>query len=278
MCYNIGMYIEFVILDNFLLTYLAGAAATRFCQNKVCVWRVAAASVCGTVVAVFYPFMHIGLWGEIAVKLALWIVLSVIMYVRSPRFVAQSLMFLGCTFMFGGASYAVGLILYGNARKAAEFSAKYPLFTVLGTASALYACIRYVVKRVRAPRARAPYEYGTYVEVFGTTMRFSAFLDTGNCVFDDKTGLPVIITDTASFAEKLYGAAAVEFAKALPSLRKITAKTHGGVAEILIVPPTKITVYSDRRGHTINAMVGLVCGSEKRFVRAHEMLLNPAAI
>lgn len=272
------MYIEFVIADNFLLTYLAGSAATRLCRNEVNVWRLLAAAVVGTVVAVFYPFLRAGAVVVITVKVSLWAVLSVIMFYKTPRAVVAGLMFLGCTFAFGGASYALGAIIYADAGAAGEFTRKCPLFLVLGTGTAVYWCVRFCIKRMRLPRARAPYEYGTEVEAFGKRMKFAAFLDTGNCVFDGKTGLPVVITDLDSFTSKLDGAAAVEFIKSLPKLRKISAKTPAGDADIYIVRPQCITVYSDRHGHKINAMVGLIGGRNKRFSAAHEMLLNPAAL
>ena len=272
------MYIEFVIADNFLLTYLAGAAATRLCGNKVCVWRLIVAATVGTAVAVFYPFIRAGAYGLLAVKLSLWAVLCVIMYYKTPRALVASLMFLGCTFAFGGATYAIGLILFSSSAKADAFTRKCPLFVTLGIGAAVYGCVRYCIKRMRLPHARAPYEYGAEIVFGGKSMKFSAFLDTGNCVFDGRTGLPVIITDADSFAQKLDGAAAIEFVKRLPSLRKITARTHGGNTEIYIVEANEITVYSDRHGHKINAMVGLVCGQNKKFSKEHELLLNPAAM
>ncbi|MCH5165465.1 MAG: sigma-E processing peptidase SpoIIGA [Clostridiales bacterium] len=272
------MYIEFVIADNFLLTYLAGSSATRLCRNKVNVWRLIAAATVGTGIAVLYPFLRGGIFAELAVKISLYLVLCVIMFYKTNRAFVASLMFLGSTFAFGGASYALGLILYSSAARADAFTRKCPLFLVLGTGGAVYVCIRYCIKRMRLPRARAPYEYSTDVEIFGMHIKFAAFLDTGNCVFDSRTGLPVVITDVESFAAKLDGAAAIEFAKSLPTIRKIAAKTHGGSTEVYILKPTKITVYSDRLGHKINAMIGLVGGQSKRFSAEHEMLLNPAAL
>lgn len=277
MCYNIAMYIEFVIADNFLLTYLAGCIAARICRNKACVWRTLLAATVGTVVAVFYPFFNIGAVALLFVKLALWIILCIIMYIKTPRAVTESLAFLACTFAFGGASYAIGLIVYSSSVRAEEFCRKCPTFLVLGGGATVYAAVRFCVKRLRIPYARAPYEYGTEIEVFGKCMKFDAFLDTGNCVFDGRTGLPVVITDLDSFIGKLDGAGAAEFARKLPKIRRITAKTPAGSTEIYLVEPSRITVYSDRQGHKINAMIGLV-GGENRFTKSHEMLLNPAAM
>ncbi len=271
------MYIEFVIVDNFLLTYLAGAAATRLCHNKISVLRLSAASAVGTITAVFYPFLPSGLGVTLSVKIALFVTLCVIMYYKTPRPGVGGMMFLGCTFALGGACYAVNATFFQGTDRFCEYMRACPVFSVVCISAAVYAGIRYFIMRMRVPRARAPYEYGTEVTVFGTKMTFSAFLDTGNCVFDGKSGLPVVITDIDRFTDKLDGAAAVEFAKQLPKLRKMYAETHGGKAEIYLIEPTRITVYSDRHGHKINAMVGLIGGGRK-FVGSHEMLLCSAAL
>lgn len=268
------MYIEFVIIDNFVLTLLAGCAAARMCHKRVPIWRTLIASVVGTVVAVFYPYLKCGFWAQTGIKLALWLVLSIIMYIKTPRPITSSLLFLGCTFAFGGASYALALTIFQSTIRASAFCAKFPMFIVLGAGAAVYFGIRYVVSRLRLTRARAPYEYGAEVEVFGKKIRFDAFLDTGNCVFDEITGLPVIITDIKRFSDKLDGASAVEFMKNAEKLRTVSVSTAAGNSKIFMVKPSSVTVYTDRQPHKIDVMVGLV--RDGCFSASHEMLLNPA--
>ena len=108
------MYIEFVIADNFLLTYLAGATAARICHKRLRVWRLVLASAVGTAVAVFYPFMRVGFVLQFVIKLSLGAALCVIMFAKTPKPITSSLLFFGCTFAYGGACYAIGLMFYGN--------------------------------------------------------------------------------------------------------------------------------------------------------------------
>ncbi len=272
-CYNIGMYIEFVIADNFLLTFLAGAAAARLCHKRENVFRLMIASTVGTVVAVFYPYMRVGTALNLLIKTALGVVLCAILYYKTRRPITSSLFFFGCTFAFGGASYALGFVIYSSASGASEFSRKYPLFLTLGAGAAVYMCVRYAAKRLAVARARAPYEFGTEIEIFGEKLTFDAFLDTGNSVFDDKSGLPVIITDCARFTQKLGESGAHEFLKNIDRFRNLEITTAAGKAKAYILKPTAVTVYSDGHGHKINAMLGIVGG---QFCAAHEMLLGPA--
>lgn len=269
------MYIEFVIVDNFLLTMLAGSAAARLCHKRVNIWRLIAASTVGTVVAVFYPFLRSSA-AELAVKLALWAALSLILFFKTQRAFVSSVLFLGCTFAFGGASYALGLILYSSSAGATAFCKKYPLCLTLGSGAAVYIGMRGVAKRLRLKRAREPYDYGAEVEIFGKKLTFEAFLDTGNCVFDTRTGLPVMITDAERFTSKLDATGAGEFIKNIDRLRTMTVETAAGQTRIYMLKPKSVTVYSDRHGHKIDAMVGLVGG--RKFSSAHEMLIGPAAI
>ncbi len=273
-CYNIGMYIEFVIADNFLLTFLAGAAAARLCHKRENVFRLMIASTVGTVFAVFYPYMRVGAAANLAIKGALGVVLCMILYFKTRRPITSSLLFLGCTFAFGGASYALGLIIYSSASGASEFSMKYPLFLTLGTGAAVYMCVKYAAKKLVVARARAPYEFGTEIEIFGEKLTFDAFLDTGNSVFDEKSGLPVVITDCARFTSKLGESGAREFLKNIDRFRSLEIVTAAGRAKAYILKPTAVTVYSDGHGHKINAMLGIVGGG--KFCAAHEMLLGPA--
>lgn len=265
------MYIEFVILDNFLLTYLAGLTAARLVRKRPSVVRMLIASAVGTAVAVVYPFMRIGLWLQVLVKLCLGIMLCVIMYFKTPKFLTSCLLFFGCTFAYGGASYALGLIVFADATAAARFSAKCPLFLTLGIGALVFVCSRYVIKRIRIAHARAPYEYDMDIEIYGKCLRFKAFLDTGNCVFDELSGLPLVITDVNAFTQKLDAEASREFLLGLDKLRRVNIRTAAGQACAHVLKPTKITVYSGTDKHTIDAMVGIVGG--RRFSAEHEILI-----
>lgn len=269
------MYIEFVIADNFLLTYLAGSTAIGLCHKRVDVLRLLLASGVGTVVAVFYPFMRLNTVLQFVVKISLGLLLCFIMFFKTKRPITSSLLFFLSTFAYGGACYALGLVIYSDAAKAAAFSRRYPLFLVLGAGAVLFLISRYVIKRLRAARARAPYELRADVEVLGKSMSFDAYLDTGNCVFDEVTGLPVIITDCERFGKKLDGEAAFEFLKNVDRFRKLKVKTPAGEADARMVGPARVTVYSADEPHKIDAMVGLVGG---RISSSHEMLLSPAVI
>lgn len=272
------MYIEFVIADNFLLTYLAGSTATRLCHSGVRVLRILIAAAVGTGVAVVYPFLPDELGVTLAVKLSLWVVLCVIMYYKTSRATVAAMLFLGCTFAFGGASYAVMNAFFCGGGRTAAYMRECPVSIVAGTGALTYVACRFCIARLRVARVRAPYECGAEVQAFGDKLRFSAFMDTGNCVFDDRTGLPVIITDMGRFTDKLSCEATVGFAKSIAKLRKIRIKTAAGNAEIYVFRPVAITVYSDRQAHKINALIGLVCDGGERFSATHEMLLGPAAM
>ncbi|MCH5351183.1 MAG: sigma-E processing peptidase SpoIIGA [Clostridiales bacterium] len=269
------MYIEFVIADNFLLTFLAGAAAARLSHKHVNIFRLLGASALGTVVAVFYPYMTVGLGLQIVIKVALGIALCAVMYVKTPRLITSSLLFFGCTFTFGGACYALWYSV-GGTGAAAKYLGECPLFLTLGAGAVVFLGTEYVVKRLRLVRATAPYSYRAEVEIFKQKLTFDAFLDTGNCVFDERTGLPVVITDLELFTYKLDALSSVEFIKRADRFRKRRIVTAAGETEIFILRPERITVYSDKRKHKINAVLGLAA---KGFTsRGHEMLLNSSAL
>lgn len=271
------MYIEFVIADNFLLTYLAGAVAARLMYKRVNTIRTLIAAAVGTAVAVFYPFLPFGFWIQFVIKMGLWGVLSAIMFVKTPRLFTSALMFLGATFSLGGACYAVWECVCALYPKAIDLLANRPVFLTLSVALTFYAGIRFIIKRIKISRSRAPYECTAVIEIFGKSLKFSAFMDSGNCVFDDRSGLPVVITDAASFTSKLDGASAAEFLKRVDSLRSTAITTAAGESKAYLLKPTSATVYMDKREHKIDVMVGLI-GGEKRFSGSREMLIGPAVV
>lgn len=269
------MYIEFVIADNFLLTFLAGAAATKLCHKRVNVIRVMVAATLGTVAAVFYPYLTVGFAVQIVIKILLGIVLCVVMYIKTPRFITSSLLFFGCTFALGGACYALWYMV-GGTGDAAKYLGECPIFLTLGVGALVFISIEYIVKRLRLARAVAPYLFRTEVDIFKQRLLFEAFLDTGNCVFDDRTGLPVVITDMSVFTDKLDTVASAEFIKRVDKFPKRKVRTAAGETDVFILYPQRITVYSDKRKHTINAVLGLAAGGFMS--RGHEMLLASAAL
>ena len=269
------MYIEYVIADNFILTFLSGAAAARLTHKRADVIRIFIAATVGTAAAIFYPYINVPFAVQLVIKIALGCVLCIIMFFKTPRFITSSLMFFGCTFTFGGACYALWYSV-GGTGAAAKYLGECPLFLTLGVGAGVYFCVRYVVKRLRLARAAAPYVFRTEVEIFKQKLTFDAFLDTGNCVFDDRTGLPVIITALNVFTDKLDAVASAEFIKHADKFKRHRVTTAAGETEIFILRPERITVYSDKQKHTINAVLGLAAHGFTS--RGHEMLIGSTAL
>lgn len=266
------MYIEFVIADNFILTYLSAVTAIRLCHKRICVWRCLVASTLGTIVAVFYPFIPISNVALVGVKLLLGACLSFILFIKTKKGIIATVIFLLSTFTYGGSCYAVGLALYSSTSKATTFCAKTPLFLVLCCGVVIYFVVRFAIKKMRIYKANAPYEYMVDMKVLGKNVSFNAFLDTGNCVFDERSGMPVMVTSVDIFSSKLDNVSMIEFIKNVDRFRHINVATPTGSGRIYLVKPTEVTVYSDKRPHKINAMLGLSSGVS--LSSKHELLLG----
>lgn len=269
------MYIEFVILDNFALTFIAGQCAARLCHKRLNVFRLLAASAIGTVAAVFYPFLTVSLWVQIAIKVALGVVLCLIMFVKTPRALCSSLLFFGCTFALGGSCYALCLIFGMSAASAEEFCSRMPLALVLSVGVAAYFCVIYIHSRVRLMRIKEPYMCKARITVLGQRLNFSAYIDSGNCVCDRRNGMPIMITGLERFVNKLDRTSGMAFLAGVDRFPRMTINTAGGKAIIYILRPSNVQVYSDRHNHTIfNAELGL-CVTE--FSGEYELIIPAMA-
>ena len=76
-CYNRDMdvYIEYVIIDNFVITFMIAALTYKLMLKHVAKLRSAIAAVVGTAIAIAYPFVYNDVL-VIVIKLGLWVALS----------------------------------------------------------------------------------------------------------------------------------------------------------------------------------------------------------
>ena len=87
------VYIEFVIIDNMVVTSLAACLSYGFTGTRVRKIRVAVAAVAGTVVSVFYPFWSMPTPLIILAKLFVGVVLSAVLYAGVSNVISGMLTF-----------------------------------------------------------------------------------------------------------------------------------------------------------------------------------------
>ncbi len=273
------VYIEYVIIDNFVLTYCICALSHRLIRTRGRFWRDALAAVVGTAVAVLYPFIG-NVYVTLAVKIALCAVMTLICY-PPKRFLRGATSILLATFLFGGVTFCIGYIRYGDVQRALTLPATgLPLGAVVGVGLVvLYLFRRLATKRHKIADC-VDFTGRMDIAYNGFRVTCTAFLDSGNRVCDTVTGLPVVVLGMRVGMKLLTDEqlSQVMLGKPVAGGRFETFRTAAGQGKILLVKPQKITLYvMDKENILDNVMLGL---SFSRFHDAEEYdaILSPTVL
>ena len=237
------VYIEVVILDNFTLTYLIGALSEFVMHYKRDIFRIVIGAQVATIITLFYPLIPDN-FPLLALKFAVFVVVSLIFFAGRERFLLASLLFLGITFIFGGVIFALSYAIWGQ-----QNESQIPLSLVLLSGIICYKIVKKVCIKKRKFDDAKNQIYDFTLKIFSKTISGRALMDTGNRLYDDKSGLPVVIISAKSFItalddEKVSLLISGRGEKMQRSARYITIETVGGGArKILLLDPDEFSLY-----------------------------------
>ncbi|MCL2796529.1 MAG: sigma-E processing peptidase SpoIIGA [Firmicutes bacterium] len=286
------VYIESVILDNFFATLLISDVSIRalsISRSKLTKFRMLLAACVGTAVALIYPLLKIHAALLFAVKFALFAVLALILFCKkgrkAGRVVSSSAVFLALTFAFGGVLFAIGFSVFGDAGKALRLPVtNLPVGLVAAGGWGAYLLSRKVARKLKRSRDLSQLLFRYEISVAGKTVTGTAFLDTGNRLYDAKTDLPVIVLGAPASLSILgdEGLSALLWDKereVFPGARHIAFSGAGGKkSRLLILKPDAVRFYEGQAEHIIqDAVLGLSLGSFSDAAE-YDVLLHPALV
>ncbi len=279
------VYVECVIIDNFSVTMLAALLSYRFLSVTVSKIRCVIASAVGTAVAVLYPLINVHAVLLALIKIALGAVLSLILFWKKCNVLKGAGAFVLITFFFGGVLFAVGLMVYADANKALTLPlSDFPIgVVILGAIGTYFVCKR-VVMRVKRMRDSRSFVTDTEITVFSKTFRSKGFLDTGNRLYDEKTGLPVVVLNLNAAlqlldSDKLSAILNKRGEEISNGAHYIEYSTVGGKSnKILVLKPQELRLYFGQTEHRIkDVMIGI---SFSKFGDStdYDIILHPAIV
>lgn len=274
-----SVYIEYVIIDNIVFTYLICALSLRLARVGGRFWRNGCAAALGTAVAVWYPFLS-NTCLTLAIKAALCAAMTLIVF-PPKRFLRGVLSILAATFLFGGAVFFIGYIRYGNVQMALVLPpADFPIGLVLIPPLFIYALLRRLVLRRHKLSDCMDMTARMRVDYNGYSVDCKAFMDSGNRVYDGVSGLPVIVMSMRAGLKLLSDEqlTQVMLGKAIPGARFQEVSGLSKKNRILLVRPKKIALYvGDKENIIDNVMLGLSF-SKFNDVEEYDAILNPAIL
>ncbi len=266
---SMNVYVEYVIADNFTLTYLIAALSYRICLKRVRKLRACVCAIVGTVVAVFYPFISSNALLT-AIKFALWAVLTLILFAKTPKPIAGGGVFMAVTLLFGGALFALSVTLTGDVDTALRTSvSSVPLSAIIVCGWLVYLIAKRVAVSFNRTRIVNGYSYRFSVTVGEKSKKLIGFMDSGNVLFDNASGLPVIVLSLSAAKELIDE-------NALVRTRTLKVQTLTNSGKIMLVRPDKFVLYlSEDKNIFSDVMLGV--SGESDF-SGTDALLSPALI
>lgn len=260
-----SVYIEYVILDNFIIDYIILYAAAKTLKLNSKWYRLTLGSAVGTVLAVLLPLLRLGSALTLLIKLSTGLIMvAAVCPLRLKKFIISYILFVTYTFVLGGCIIGVLFMLNADIYSAASLNYDYEVPAGL-MAGICFIYIMLLIKLCRyIERRKNVYPYIRKIKLFYSGGEFlsSGFIDSGNRLYDSE-GSPIMIINQ-NLAQKMINQETLnnlflgtysgdEFTK------KEFRTTQNRNSCMYLFKVVKLLIYSDKSVNTIeNVSVGIV--------------------
>lgn len=254
------VYVEYVLIDNFVIDYMLLKAAFFTAGGKPKKRRLVFCALFGAVFALLYPLMEIHPVILAAVKIlaGAFMTLCADKFDSVKKYVIVSALFLTYTFVLGGAITGVYSVLGLNPSSEISIAVMaLPAYALIKTA---YSVIRFIYRR----KDVAALTYEIEISLAGKTIKAQGFLDTGNGLYDGES--PAVICSKAFAGNFIAGTK-------LPAMKKIWVGTVNGGEEKLAFSDVRIDIYT--QNGVISCKNITLCVSGEGF-SGYDVILHPA--
>lgn len=277
------VYIEYVIIDNMVINFLILLLTCKFLKIESRTSKLLLIALLGTCVAVVSPFI-IGLW-QIVVKLLLGTVMPLLLLKKArPSFCIKAVLtFLFCTMLIGGAClmfcslfnipYVVengGIAIYN-----------FPVGLAVLLAIIIYYTVRNLIAEFYRQRQFSRFVYNVEFLSKNNSYKCRAFLDSGNCLVDEKSNQPIVIINIEVFS-KLFPNIKIEDLLLkklenlpLENLHQQVITSLNDSHKILVFKISQLKIFSENEMNIHNVMLGLSLKNFKKTLNT-DCILPPA--
>lgn len=253
------VYIEYVLIDNFVIDYfLLSAAFTVTGKRDKAVKRVLAA-LSGAVFALVYPLIaELG-----AITVIIKIVMGLILvflaagYSSVKDYYINAAVFFALTFFVGGA--ITGLFSVFNLNYSSETAIAFMTVPVYLLIKVLKGVVKYFFTRAGEEKNC----YDCEITFKGNVLRLKGFMDTGNSLYDGDS--PVIVCNKKT-ALKIMG-------RNFPELKYISMNTAAGKSRILSFKVDEIKIFISGKANIFN---NITVAATVNAGLGYDLILHPA--
>ena len=204
------IYVEYVIIDNFIIDWLLLKSSLNCCKVKTGKLRLLIASLLGTAVAVLMPLFKLQVVFNIIIK----ILLGALMVVVAGRYngymqaVKTFFTFICLTMLSGGA--IISCFYLAGIDYTLYYNINYNSFLPIGiSVLAVFLLTKFTVKSFQLLlkyKYTKPLIRKCEIHARGKKLTAYGFIDSGNSLVDTSSGLPIIVVSKNLFKKLEYNA------------------------------------------------------------------------
>ncbi len=265
------VYIEDVLIENFLVTLLILLCMEKMLKNKITKKRKVLASLLGALFSLTYPLINTNLVLIYKLLAGLFIVGAAF---GKKRKLSNYLIFLLLTALFGGANILVYYTVYGKLEIKDNFATYILILLLFSVYYMVNSCIKLMQKKI----VISNFVYTIKIINHDSIFEDNAFLDSGNTLIDKKNNMPVFIINFKLFS-RMYKDIKIEDIlkkdyKGLKDPHYIKSGFASGSGKILIFTVDALEININENKKIIkNANLGLVYSAFNKNFNCN-MLLN----
>ncbi len=254
------VYIEYVLIDNFIIDYLMLKASLTLSASAVSRVRLLFCAFLGALFALFYPLLSVNavLLTTIKVCFGLLLVLLAGKFKSIKDYYVTAVVFFVYTFLTGGAVIGIFNIL------GVPYSSETSIAVMVIPVYFIFMGITSVVKFLYRQKDINCYLRKVEISSFGITKEGVGFYDTGNELYDGDS--PVIVC-SKSFAKEFLGR---ELSKI--KLKRITVDTVNGKRQNIAFAVDEIKIYNFDKVNIFNNVI--LCVASQKVGRNYDVILH----
>lgn len=257
------VYIEYVLIDNFVIDFLmleATFATTGIRYSKV---RLFLCALLGAIIALIYPLLqiHTVILSLVKVLSGLLIILIANNYKKLKTYYINAVIFFGYTFLTGGVIMGVFNIFSIN--YSSELSIAIMIIPAYAVIRTVVGVVKHIYRQKDVMCAVREFE----ITAFGVTDKGRGFIDTGNAIFDEDS--PVI------FMTKDYAMHFLSGNLTSIKFKKLTVGTVNGLAEKMAFKIENIVIYNRTNVNIHNNVTACIVND---IGEGYDVILHPALV
>ena len=199
------IYIDIVLFENIIMNYIILFATAIVLKLKIKYIRIFIASLLGAIYSVIAYIGILKLYSSIIMKILLSILIVYIAF--NPQSLKKMwknlIIFYLISFVFGGVAFALIYVVKPQdiLMKNGLFLGTYPLKTVLLGAVISFAVILVAFKIAKGKFSKKDMFCNLEIKLNNKIVKTTAMIDTGNCLKEPITNIPVIVLENTLLDE-----------------------------------------------------------------------------